>query len=74
MTQNKPLPLRSDWNVVQPEPLPRPTYCPAGMALGAALVFWGIITSWVILLVGIGLFSVMLAGWIAAICHERKKT
>jgi len=55
------------------QPLPRPTYFPAGMALGVALIFWGIITVWVILLVGIGLFAVMLGGWIAEIYHERKQ-
>jgi hypothetical protein len=43
------------------------------MALGAALVFWGIITSWIILFVGFGLFTAMLGGWIAEICHERKQ-
>jgi hypothetical protein len=55
------------------QPLPRPTYFPAGMALGVALIFWGLITVWVILLAGIGLFAVMLGGWIAEICHERKQ-
>lgn len=74
MTQKNPQPLRPGWDLVPPERLPRPTYCPAGMALGAALIFWGIITSWVILFIGIGLFSVMLAGWISEICHERKQT
>jgi hypothetical protein len=43
------------------------------MALGAALIFWGIIASWIILLVGFGLFAVMLGGWIAEILHERKQ-
>jgi hypothetical protein len=73
MTLNEPPPQRPVWDPLPPERLPRPTYCPAGMALGAALVFWGIISSWIILLVGIGLFTVMLSGWIAEICHERKK-
>jgi hypothetical protein len=43
------------------------------MALGSALLFWGTITSWVILLVGLGLFAVTLSGWIAEILHERKQ-
>jgi len=43
------------------------------MAMGAALIFWGIVTSWVILVAGFGLFTVMLGGWIAEICHERKQ-
>jgi hypothetical protein len=73
MSRNEPPHPRPDWEALPPERLPRPTYCPAGMALGAVLVFWGIITSWVILLVGFGLFTVMLAGWIAEICHERNQ-
>jgi hypothetical protein len=43
------------------------------MALGAALIFWGIIASWVILLVGGGLFAITLGGWIVEILHERKQ-
>ncbi len=56
------------------EHLPRPTYFPAGLAMGTALIFWGFITSWVILVVGVGLFIAALAGWIAEIRHERKHT
>jgi hypothetical protein len=40
------------------------------MALGAAILFWGIITSWVVLLVGLGLVAVTLCGWISEIVHE----
>jgi hypothetical protein len=63
-----------DWEPLPPERLPRPTYFPAGMAMGAAFIFWGIITSWLILLVGAGLFTVTLGGWIAEILHERKQS
>jgi hypothetical protein len=74
MSLKDPPPLHPDWEPLPPEQLPRPTYCPAGMALGASLVFWGIITSWVILLVGLVLFTVMLGGWISEILHERKQS
>ena len=74
MIPNDPPPPRPEWDPLPPERLPRPTYCPAGTALGAALLFWGIITSWVILLVGFGLFTVMLGRWIAEILHERKQS
>ncbi len=59
------------WIPLPPEPMPRPTYCPAGMAMGAALIFWGFITSWLILAVGAVLFTAMLAGWIAEIRRAR---
>ena len=54
------------------EPLPRPTYFPAGLAMGVAFLFWGLITTWVVLLVGVALFIAALAGWITEIRHEYK--
>lgn len=52
--------------------LPRPTYFPAGTAMGVAFFCWGFITSWVISVVGIGLFIAAFAGWITEIRHERR--
>jgi hypothetical protein len=43
------------------------------MAMGVSFFFWGLITSWVILAVGGGLFVASLAGWITEIRHERKR-
>jgi hypothetical protein len=40
------------------------------MALGVTLLAWGIITSPVVLGVGVALFAVSLAGWIGEIRHE----
>ena len=54
------------------EHLPRPTYFPAGLAMGIAFLFWGLITSWVTFVVGLALFIASLAGWITEIRHERK--
>lgn len=74
MILDRPPPPRPEWDPLPPARLPRPTYFPAGMALGTALVFWGIITSRVILVVGLGMFTVMLGGWISEILHERKQS
>src|SRR4029453_792248 len=60
------------WEVLPAESLPRPTYFPAGLAMGVAFLLWGLITSWVILLVGVALFTAALAGWITEIRHEYK--
>ena len=54
------------------EPLPHPTYFPAGLAMGVAFLFWGLITTWVVLAVGVVLFIAALAGWITEIRHEYK--
>ncbi len=71
MLNEPPIP-RPAWIPLHPEPVPRPTYCPAGMAMGVVLIFWGIITTWLILAVGGALFTAMLAGWIVEIRRARK--
>jgi hypothetical protein len=63
--------LDEGWEVLPDEQLPRPTYFPAGLAMGTTFFFWGFITSWVILAVGAGLFIASLAGWITEIRRER---
>jgi len=63
---------RSTWTQLPHQHLPHPTYFPAGLAMGVAFFFWGLITSWVIVMVGLGLFVAALAGWITDIRHERK--
>lgn len=54
------------------EHLPLPTYWPAGLGLAITFIFWGLISSWVILTIGIVLFAISLAGWIEDIRNERK--
>ena len=51
------------WQVLPDVPLPHPTYFPAGLAMGVAFLFWGLITTWVVLAVGVALFAAALAGW-----------
>ena len=60
------------WQRLPDEPLPRPTYFPAGVAMGTAFMFWGLISNWVVLLVGVALFTAALAGWITEIRHGHK--
>jgi len=65
---------RDGWNVPRPEVIPRPTWWPAATGLGIVILGWGLITSMVILAIGLALFTVSLAGWIGEIRHERKGT
>ena len=60
------------WQVLPTEPLPRPTYFPARLAMGVAFLFWGLITVWVVWLVGVVLFIATLAGRITEIRHGYK--
>ncbi len=64
---------RPGWRHLPPEHLPQPTYFPSGLAMGTAFMFWGVITSLVIFLVGAGLFAASLAGWLYEMHLERRK-
>jgi hypothetical protein len=59
--------LPAGWSRPKPEHTPRPTYWPAVMALGITFLFWGVVTSFIISLVGLALFALALAGWIGAL-------
>ena len=72
--QNGAPAVPSDWTRLPVEHLPRPTFRPAGLALAITFVFWGLVSSWVILAVGAALFVAALAGWIADIRHEHQRT
>lgn len=71
MKQNSPRSAPQGWHQLRPERLPRPNFFPAGLAMGTTFMFWGLITSWVIIVVGIALFTASLAGWIYEILRER---
>lgn len=62
-----------EWEPLPPETLPRPTYFPAGLAMGTTFIFWGLISSVIVFVLGIALFIAALAGWITEIRHERKQ-
>jgi hypothetical protein len=71
MKQNSPTSTPQGWHLLSPERLPRPNFFPAGLAMGTTFMFWGLITSWVIIVVGIALFTASLTGWIYEILRER---
>jgi hypothetical protein len=71
MTEDEPS-KHHGWTRLPHTHTPRPTFYPAGLALGAAFLFWGLITSVVVLGVGFCIFVAALAGWIREIRHERK--
>jgi hypothetical protein len=73
MTDEMQTTTRKGWEPLLPERLPRPNFFPAGLAMGTTFIFWGLVTSWVILAVGIGLFAAALAGWIYEILSERSR-
>lgn len=59
-----------DWEKAKPEILPQPTYWPFFLAMGLVFIFWGLLTTWVVLLAGILIFVIALTGWINQLRHE----
>jgi len=53
-----------------PERLPRPTFWPAALALGATLLAFGIVTQWMMSVVGLGLFLISAGGWIQELRND----
>jgi len=47
----------------KPERLPQPTVWPITMALGATLLAFGVVTSWIISVTGLALFLLASYGW-----------
>ena len=60
------------WSTPKPEQIPHPTYWPPVMALGTILLLWGIVTSWMISLVGLMLFICSISGWIWELYHDNE--
>lgn len=67
-----PAAIPPGWTKLPVEHLPPATFWPSGLALAITFIFWGLISSWVVLGIGIGLFAVALSGWITDLRHERQ--
>jgi hypothetical protein len=66
----KELPGREGWTLPKPEHVPKPSIWPMGLALGITFTFWGIVTSWVVIAVGLSVFAISIGGWIGEMRHE----
>jgi len=58
------------WSKPQGMHIPEPTYMPAVVALGVVCMLWGIVTTYLISLVGLVLFVIGISGWIGDLRHE----
>ncbi|MEO6850032.1 MAG: cytochrome c oxidase subunit 4 [Mucilaginibacter sp.] len=72
MTENKKIIAEASSEKAKPEILPKPTYWPFFLAMGLAFIFWGLLTTWVILLTGALIFINALIGWINILRHEKE--
>lgn len=66
--------IRSEvsWQKARPEELPEPTYWPFFLAMGLNFMFWGMLTTWIIGLTGLLIFTIALTCWIKLLRHDRK--
>jgi hypothetical protein len=55
---------RDDWVSPPEQTIPQPTYAPAGMALGIAFIFFGLVTSYLFCAAGAVLMAISLKSWI----------
>jgi len=47
-----------------PERLPRPSFAPPILALGLMLLLWGVVTSWIVSVLGIAMVAAATVMWI----------
>ena len=59
------------WHLPLPEKIPEPTIWPLVLAFGATLLAWGVVTSWIISVVGLLLFVVGTCGWVSDMRHDQ---
>jgi hypothetical protein len=63
---------KANWQKPRDQPIPRPTYAPAVVALAIVCLLWGLVTTFLISLLGAILFFVGLADWIGELRHEHE--
>jgi hypothetical protein len=61
---------RTQWVKAKPEILPRPSYMPFLLALSLALLFWGLISTWIITVTGVIGVVISLHGWIKDMLND----
>jgi hypothetical protein len=70
--QNSGAPSSEGWSKPQGMHIPEPTYMPVVMAIGIICMLWGIVTTYLITLVGVVLFVISIWGWIGELRHEHR--
>lgn len=69
MSEQRP-PIPSGWLACPSERGPAPTAAPALFAFGVTLLAWGIVSSFVVSLIGAAVVVASLMHWIGEIAHD----
>lgn len=62
-----------EYDVAEPQILPRPTFWPFVMAVGLAFLLWWVVASWIVGAIGFCLFVAGLSGWIHELRNEENQ-
>ena len=60
------------WISPRPQRVPAPTYAPAVIALAIVCLLWGLVTTYLISLLGLVLLGIGLTDWIGGLRNERE--
>jgi hypothetical protein len=63
-------PVPPGWTSYPAERPPAPTAAPVLFAFGVTLLAWGVVSSFVVSLIGLALLAVSLLHWIGEIAHD----
>ncbi len=63
---------KKDWGIARPQKIPAPTFAPAALAFGITFFMWGLLTSMVLIVVGLIVMVVSLTVWIGEIRHAAR--
>lgn len=64
---------RVGWSLPLPDRIPRPTWSPAGLALGVVGIALGLLTNALVLAAGAAVAGASLAVWIKEIRHDLRE-
>jgi hypothetical protein len=64
--------IYEEWVKPMPEETPPPTFWPISLAMSIIFILWGIISTWVISVVGLILFSISIRGWVKDLLNEQQ--
>ena len=64
--------MNSEWNTPLPERLARPSYAPPLLAVGLMCLLWGIVTTWIISVIGILIAGVACGRWIGDLRRDAR--
>jgi len=67
-----PTNLPPGWTLPNPDEIPLPTYWPVVLGVGIVLMAFGVVTTFLVSLIGLILFLIALFGWLGDIQNEQR--